>query len=470
MPIHFGTDGWRAIVGEAFTQERVAQLIQSFCELKKKFKEVPIVLGYDRRFASDRFANTVAEVLLGNGFSVKLSQSFCPTPVISWLTKEKKALAGIVVTASHNPYYYNGIKFKEPDGGAASPQYTQEIEERFAKLEKKAFKIKSLSLEEGKKLGRLQYFDPQSAYLKRLKSLVDFKAIEKIPGSILVDSMHGAGSGFLKSLLGKKIIEFREEENPSFGGVHPEPIAKNLSKTAQQVLQHQALMALATDGDADRIGALDEKGLFVDSHQIFSLILRHLVEVKSWKGTVVKSVTTTERIRKMAKYYGLDFVETPVGFKHICQAMRQAKKPLIGGEESGGISVAKHVLERDGVFSGLMLLEILATQKKPLSKMIKDLDQQFGPHYFERLDLNLKEDKKKSLLQALKKGLKPSVKGRRLEGNNFSDGYKYYYDDGSWLMLRASGTEPLLRVYAESESPQKTRLLLKTAELLLKKF
>lgn len=468
MPLKFGTDGWRAIVGEDFTYERVAELIQAFCLLKKKEKDRSIYLGYDRRFASDRFAKTVAEVLLGNGFQVYLSQSFCPTPAISWLTKKKKALAGIMVTASHNPYYYNGIKFKEPDGGAASVAYTDAIEEVFCAQEKKGFSIKRLSLDRAKKTGQLKSFNPHQAYLTHLKGLVDFKAIKKIKGPLLVDSMYGAGSGFLKAILGKKIMELRGEDNPGFGGIHPEPIEKNLKASLQAIKKNTCLLGLATDGDADRIGAMDEKGRFVDSHQIFSLILQHLVEEKGLKGTVVKSVTATERVRKMAKFYGLEIIETPVGFKHICQVMRESKKPLIGGEESGGISVAQHVLERDGIFSGLLLLEIAAKQKKPLSAILKDLDKKFGPHYFARWDLKLPEKMKKNLLSALKKGLEPRLKSPRLVDYDFQDGFKYYFDDGSWLMLRASGTEPLLRVYAEAPSQKKVGLLLRAGENLLK--
>lgn len=468
MAIKFGTDGWRAIIGEDYTFANVRKVLQAFCDLNKNSQNKKIIIGYDRRFSGKEFAEAATEVLLGNGFSVLLSESFCPTPAISWMTKHKKALAGVVITASHNPYRWNGVKFKESYGGSASPEYTAKIEAQVEKNDAKARKVKRMSLEEGQKARKLKYFHPHSEYVGQLKRMVDVAAIRRSKIKIVVDTLHGAGSGFFTALLGKQVIEIRGDDNPGFGGVNPEPIAQNLAISSQAVRANKAAIGLATDGDADRIGALDEKGRFVNSHQIFSLILRHLAGVKKWKGDVIKTVSTTKMVDRLAERYGRHVVETPIGFKHICQEFLKTT-PLMGGEESGGLGFAKHVYERDGILSGLFLLEIMAYHGKSLSALIKDLQKEVGPLYFRRDDMHIKPEKVKQVKHALGNGVAPHFSAFHLEEKSRKDGFKYFFSDGSWLLIRPSGTEPVLRVYAESSSQRKADELIAAGKKMISK-
>lgn len=465
MTIQFGTDGWRAIIGEEYTFENVRKVLQAFCDVKAESPKREVVLGYDRRFASKLFAEAAAEVLLGNGFQVLFSEDFCPTPCISWMTKKRRSLAGVVITASHNPYQWNGVKFKEEDGGSASPSYTGEIEDRVLQNENNRQAPKRISLQEGKEKGLLRYFNPKGEYIKQLKRMVDVPAIRRAKLKIIADSMHGAGSGYFNEVLGGGVLEIHGEENPSFGGVNPEPIEKNLREARTMVLKTRSHVVLATDGDADRIGAIDEKGQFVTSHQIFSLILRHLVSIKKQKGDVIKTVSTTEMIERLGKKYGFPVIETPIGFKHICEKFRHTHS-LMGGEESGGIAFTQHVNERDGVLSGLLLLEVMAHYRKPLSKIIADLQKEVGPLYFIREDFHLSSAAIQELRNRLSHESPLQIPKFLLKNVGKRDGFKYYFEDGSWLLIRPSGTEPLLRVYAESTSPQKTRALIKAGKQL----
>jgi phosphomannomutase len=460
MAIQFGTDGWRAIIGEEYTFANVAKVLQAFCDLQTQGRDKGVYVGYDRRFQSKRFAETAVEVLLGNGFKVFLSEDFCPTPCISWMTKERGGLAGVVITASHNPAAWNGVKFKESYGGSASPEFTAEIEARILENDLDDRTPHRLALAEGEKKGLLRYFDPHGAYIKQLQKMIDFKLIQKAKLKVVVDPMHGAGCGYFTKLLGKQAIEIRGDDNPSFGGVNPEPIEKNLGAAAARVKAEKAQIGLATDGDADRIGAIDEKGRFVDSHHIFALILRHLLLVTKWKGDVIKTVSTTNMIRRLCEKYGLKLVETPIGFKFICQEFRNST-PLMGGEESGGIGIAKHVYERDGILCGLLLLEILAYHKKPFSKILADLQKEAGPLLFHREDLHFPLERIRAIKEKLGGGSMPAFGKLALRGKNFTDGFKFEFSDDSWLLIRPSGTEPLLRVYAEAPSAEKAKQLLR---------
>lgn len=466
MAIQFGTDGWRALIAEEYTFANVAKVLQAFCDLQREGREKGVYVGYDRRFQSRRFAETAAEVLLGNGFKVFLSEDFCPTPCISWMTKQREGLAGVVITASHNPAAWNGVKFKESYGGSASPDFTSQIEVRIAENDLDDRSPHRLALAAGEKKGLLEYFDPHGAYLKQLQKMVDLKLIQKAKLKVVVDPMHGAGCGYFSKLLGKQAIEIRGDDNPSFGGVNPEPIEKNLALAAAEVKKAKAHIGLATDGDADRIGAIDEKGRFVDSHHIFALILRHLSQVKKWKGDVIKTVSTTNMIRRLCERYGLKLVETPIGFKFICQEFRKST-PLMGGEESGGIGIAKHVYERDGILCGLLLLEILAHHKKPFSKILAELQKEAGPLLFSREDMHFPVERIQAIKESLRGGSEPAFGKLALRGKNFTDGFKFEFSDDSWLLIRPSGTEPLLRVYAEAPSAEKAKQLQRFARKFL---
>ena len=463
MSIKFGTDGWRAIIGQEYTYENVAKVLQAFCDLNLKSENKLVIVGYDRRFCSPLFAEEAVQVLLGNGFKVQFSKSFCPTPCISWMAKKHKALAGVVITASHNPYQWNGVKFKEGYGGSASPEFTTKIETRIVENDQNTRSAQKISIFEGEKKGLLKYFNPHQEYLRQLKSLINIPLIRKAKLRIVVDPIYGAGSGYFQKLLGDQIFEIRGEANPGFGEVNPEPIDKNLKLASATVLLRHAHIGLATDGDADRIGAIDEKGDFVNSHQIFSLILRHLLSVKKWRGDVIKTVSTTQMINRLGERFGLKVVETPIGFKFICQEFLKST-PLMGGEESGGIGIAKHVYERDGILSGLLLLEIVAHYKKPLSKIIQGLQKEVGPLFVCREDLHLPLDKIEKTKKNLNNNVIPNFGKFKVSGKNFRDGFKFLFSDESWLLIRPSGTEPLLRIYAEASTVKNAKQLIQTGK------
>lgn len=462
--IQFGTDGWRAIIGLDYTYDNVAQVVQAWADLQEN-KDQEVVLGYDRRFSSRLFAEHAAKVLLGNGFKVLMSDQFCPTPAVSWMVKDRKALAGVVITASHNPFQWNGVKFKESYGGSASPAYCQKIEEQA----KNNLQIQLGDLAAAQKNGQLNYFSPLEAYANQLASFVDLEKIKASKIKILVDSLYGAGAGFIKQLLPDQVIEIRCEENPAFPGINPEPIDLNMGMTMDCVKNQGFDLALVTDGDADRIGALDENAIFVNSHQIFSLILRHLIQEKGKKGDVVKTVSTTQMINRIGQAYGLRVEETAIGFKHICNQFL-ILNPLMGGEESGGIGIADHVYERDGLLCGLFLAEIVATHQKPLSQIIQDLQAQYGPLYFKRHDLALAQDKIKKLKEDFALHAPQEIAGRKVAEKNFADGFKFIFADGAWLLIRPSGTEPLLRVYSETASAAETESILAAALELVEKY
>ncbi len=468
-PIKFGTDGWRALIDIDFTEDNIKQVIQAFCDWRTKIEpsKKQIVLGFDRRLKSPETANLVAQVLCANGFFVKLSTQFCPTPCVSWMVKNTEAFAGVMITASHNPWQWNGIKFKEEYGGSASPEYTQEVESQLMFNQKNGVSPKTISLEEAKSKGYLSFFDPHVEYLTQLKNLVNLNIIRDSKIKILIDPLFGAGSGFFKKLLPDQVDEIHANADTTFGGINPEPIDKNLGELMQKMSTGGWQAGLATDGDADRIGAVDESGHYVNSHQIFALLLKHYVEDKKLKGTVIKSVSTTQMIPLLCKKYGLECVETPIGFKHICLELTK-RDSLMGGEESGGLSYAPHVHERDGVLNGLMLLEMMAERKKTLSQLITELYQEIGTFYFDRLDLHVEQTQIATYTERLLKNPLTKICSRAISSTNFIDGFKYIFADASWLLIRASGTEPLVRVYAEAKDPALIKSLLAEGEYIIR--
>lgn len=453
--LKFGTDGWRAIIDEDFIPANVEKVIQAFCDWHRKEspKENHVVVGYDRRQKSEQSAYLVAEVLVGNGFEVTLSNQFCPTPCISWMVKNTDACAGIVVTASHNPFNWNGIKFKESYGGSASPEYTHAIEKQLEENEATNRPIEKDDLDVARQKKLYTTFDPTETYVTQLRSLVDIEKIYKADYKVLFDSIHGAGAGYLLEVLGKNVTEIRADANATFGGVNPEPIESNLEMLTQKMSQKGFDLGLATDGDADRIGAVDEKGRFVNSHQIFALLLKHYVEDKKLRGVIVKSISTTNMINKLCEKYELKLIETPIGFKHICKKLVE-EDALMGGEESGGISFQPHVHERDGVLNGLMLLEMMSVRQKKLSELIDELYQEVGSYYFDRKDLHVKQETIENIRDKFGNQNRKSIAGKKIVRSNFVDGYKFVCEDDSWILVRASGTEPLVRVYAEGHKPE----------------
>jgi phosphomannomutase len=473
MPIHFGTDGWRAVISDTFTFYNLRLVTQAISDailsdqqntgdLNKKH-ELTMVVGFDTRFLSDRYAMDVARVLAANGFKVHLAQADCPTPAISFAVREMAAEAGIMITASHNAPRYSGVKLKSSSGGSAPREQCRRVEVYLNDNETRGRGPNQMDYDQAREMGLIQRFNPIPKYYDHLRTLIDFDAIAENPINIVVDSMYGSGRGAIKGILQGspcEVVEIRSDMNPGFGGVHPEPIGRYLSPLASALGQGLGVLGLATDGDADRIGAMDERGNFVDPHKIMALTLRHLVEKRGMTGSVVRTVSTTRMIDRLAGKYGLEVHETPVGFNHIADLMMK-DNVLIGGEESGGISFKGHIPEGDGVLMGLMLLEIVATTGGSLYELVEDLLKEVGPAHYARTDLRLKRPVEKEKVTAkLANNAPNSIGGESVVSVATTDGCKYLLEDDSWLLIRPSGTEPVLRVYAEGRSPEMVEALM----------
>jgi len=471
MPIHFGTDGWRAVISDSFTFDNLRMVAQAIAdavasEFWNKSDDTDskkVVIGFDTRFLSDRFAGEVARVLAANGFKVLLSQSDAPTPAISYAVKHEKAVAGVMITASHNAPRYNGVKLKGAFGGSALPEQCRRVEIYINDNEEQARGPNLMDYVKARDAGLIQKFNPLNAYFDHLRTLIRTDIIAENPQRFVVDAMYGSGRGVIKSFLqgtGCEIAEIRGEMNPGFGGVHPEPIAKYLGALASAVSSGMGNFGVVTDGDADRIGAMDERGQFVDPHKIMALSLRYLVEKRGMSGAVVRTVSTTRMIDRLAKRYGMKLYETPVGFNHIADYMMQ-EDVLIGGEESGGISFKGHIPEGDGPIMGLLLVEMIAESKKSLVELVDALLEDVGPAHYERVDLRLSRPVAKAeMTEFLTKQAPAEIGGQKVDEVSQRDGVKYILADDSWLLIRPSGTEPVLRVYAEGRTHEMVKALM----------
>lgn len=483
MPIHFGTDGWRAVISDTFTFDNLRIVAQAIADAvgsdhwDKSAKSgamidpKKIVIGYDTRFLSDRYAGEVARVLAGNGFTVMLAQADAPTPAISYAVKHQCAIAGIMITASHNAPRYNGVKLKGAFGGSALLEQCRRVEVYITDNEEQARGPNLMDFQKAREAGLIQKFNPLPAYFDHLRTLIKTDVIADNPQRFVVDAMYGSGRGVIKSFLqgtGCEIAEIRGEMNPGFGSVHPEPIAKYLGALASAVSSGMGNFGVVTDGDADRIGAMDEHGLFVDPHKIMALSLKYLVEKRGWSGAVVRTVSTTRMIDRLAKRYGMKLYETPVGFNHIADYMMQ-EDVLIGGEESGGISFKGHIPEGDGPIMGLLLVEMIAESGKTLQGLVEDLLNDVGPAYYERTDLRLSRPVAKAeMTDLLTKQAPAEIGGEKVAEISQRDGVKYIMSDDSWLLIRPSGTEPVLRVYAEGRTKAMVKALLGYGEQVAK--
>jgi phosphomannomutase len=499
MPIKFGTDGWRAVISDEFTFANVRHVAKAIADYVLETRAEsrpkdggmgyrtprpgeatssgrgPVAIGFDTRFLSDRYAMEVARVMADAGLTVYLTKADCPTPALAYAIRHLGALGGIMITASHNPPRYNGIKFKGPHTGPGLPEETQRIEQI---LERNLAMGDGQSLAAGDGTSRtptvqnwalsnlpqeypgIVRFDPMPPYLAHLRTLIDFQALSASSLRVVVDPMYGAGRGYIATFLreaGCQVTQLHGEMNPGFGGIHPEPIERNLHDLMSTMCSGQYDIGLATDGDADRIGAVDAQGNFVDPHRIFSLILRHLVEERGEHGSIVKTVSTTQLLNRLSQHYGLPLHETPVGFNQIC-AWFLKEDVLMGGEESGGMTIKGHVLDGDGILMGLLLAELLAYQRKlksgyrPLHEVIAALMDEFGEFHYGRNDVHTRAFDKKELTLRLTKEAPQRLLSHQVMRVNNSDGVKYLLDDDSWLLIRPSGTEPLLRIYAEARS------------------
>lgn len=471
MPIHFGTDGWRAVISDTFTFANLRMVAQAIADAAASehwqkedgVEEKKFVVGFDTRFLSDRYAADVARVLAANGFTVHLAQADSPTPAISYAIKHFHAAGGVMITASHNAPRYNGIKLKAAYGGSALPEQCRRVEVYINDNEERARGPNLMDFDKARELGLIQKFNPLPIYFDHLRTLINTDIIADNPQNFVVDSMFGSGRGTIKSFLhgtGCEISEIRGEMNPGFGGVHPEPIDRYLGSLKGAIGAGLGNFGLATDGDADRIGAMDERGNFVDPHKIMALALRYLVEKRGLTGAVVRTVSTTRMIDRLAVRYGLKVYETPVGFNHISDYML-SEDVLLGGEESGGISFKGHIPEGDGPIMGLLLVELIAESHKTLHELVQNLLDDVGPAFYERADLRLSRPVAKSeMTDFLVKQAPAEIGGQKVSEISKKDGVKYIMSDDSWLLIRPSGTEPVLRVYAEGRSMQMVKDLL----------
>jgi phosphomannomutase len=473
MPIRFGTDGWRGVIAEEFTFENVRLCAQGTAELMKQhgWGSRGLVVGYDTRFASAEFASAVAEVTAANGIHAQLCDRAAPTPVVSYSVVSRDAGAGVVITASHNPPQWNGFKFKPDYGGSASPQVAEELERHIARAEASGT-VARMTVAEARDKGLIELFDPRPAYLDHIANLVDLEGIRRAGLKMVVDPMFGAGAGYLVALLGggsTEVTEIRGERNPAFPGMsQPEPLARNLGILMSTVGEGDADIGLATDGDADRLGIVDERGRFVTSLECFALLCLHQLEVLKRRGPLVRSITMTSMIDRLGEIYGVPVFDTPVGFKYLGPTMMR-EDALMAGEESGGYAFRGNIPERDGILSGLMVLDMMVKTRKTVSELLRMLTEKVGPHHYHRWDLKYEPATaaQHELVQERMKAARPSaLAGRRVERIDTQDGFRYVLEGGYWALVRFSGTEPLLRIYAEGATPQEVNTLLEEARAI----
>jgi phosphomannomutase len=462
--IKFGTDGWRGVIADDFTFDnvrKVAGAIASYV-LTHEDPKRGVIIGYDTRFASQNAARVAAQVIAGAGIPVKLANDYTPTPAISLAVKNLGAAGGIVITSSHNPWNWNGVKFKAKFGGSATPAIMKVIEEQ----------VRAGAMPNGRN-AVIDEVDLKPAYVDAICKFADLNLITRAKFKFAIDAMHGSGRGVLGKIFSEHGIEhiaIRQDLNPLFPGINPEPIEPHVAKLQETVVKEHCHAGLATDGDADRIGAVAEDGTFVDSHKIFSILLQWLLTRKKWPGEVVRAFNTTRMLDRIAARHGRRLNECSIGFKYIADLMME-REILIGGEESGGIGYSRYLPERDGVLNCLLLANVMAEEGKPLGELVADLQREYGEHYYGRRDLHIAEDIKQSAIQRARADHTTSLGKYKVVKKEGLDGIKFFLDapnngNGAepWILFRASGTEPLLRLYAEAASPELTREILATGE------
>jgi phosphomannomutase len=462
--IKFGTDGWRGLIADDFTFDnvrRVASAIAGYV-LKNEDSKRGVIVGYDARFASPRAAQIVAEVLAEAGIPVKLANDYTPTPAVSYAVKHQGAAGGVMVTSSHNPWNWNGVKFKGNFGGSATPAIMKKIEDELA----------AGAAPKGTK-AKIEEADLKKEYVKAVCAFADMDLIAKTKFKFAVDAMYGSGRGVLTGIFAERevhCVAIRQELNPLFPGINPEPIEPHVAALQETVVREKCDAGLATDGDADRIGAVAEDGSFIDSHKIFCVLLRWLLERKKWPGEVVRAFNTTRMIDRIAAKYGRKLHETSIGFKYVADLMME-REILMGGEESGGIGYSRFLPERDGVLNCLLLANAMAEEGKPLGQLVADLQREFGPHYYGRRDLHIPDEMKQSAIRRARSEGTQTLGRYKVLKKEYMDGVKFFLDaptngNGAeaWALFRASGTERLLRLYTEAASKELVHELLVTGE------
>ncbi len=461
-PVKFGTDGWRGIIADDFTfaNLRVAASAIANYILAEEDPSRGVCIAYDTRFGSERFAQAAAEVLASAGIAVQLASGITPTPALSFAVRESGAAGGIMITSSHNPYQWNGVKFKASYGGSGKPSMMAAIESYLGK-----------PLQQAARAAEITRVDFLPNYIDAIARFVDLEKIASSGYKFAIDPMYGAGAGILAGIFSRRNIPYVEihgEQDPLFPGINPEPIQPHLRALQQAIAEHHCQAGLATDGDADRIGAVDEEGNVVDAHKIFAILLSWMIERKQWPGEVVRTFNTTRMVDRICARYGRRLHEVGIGFKHICDLMLQ-REILIGGEESGGIGSARHLPERDGLLNALLLANVMADENKTLGQLVARLQREYGEHHYDRIDLHIDDETKNAAIARARARVK-FFAGMPVDRVETVDGIKFFLRNPqaatlpnaaeSWLLLRASGTEPLLRIYAESCSPAAVGLLL----------
>ncbi|MGB9672668.1 MAG: phosphoglucomutase/phosphomannomutase family protein [Anaerolineales bacterium] len=459
--IVFGTDGWRGSIAEDYTFLNVRRCAQGFANFlnERGYEKESIVIGYDKRFLSEKFAAAAAEVMAGNGFHVFLTNGATPTPVISFSIVNKSAAGGINITASHNPPEDNGFKVRNEFGGAIDPKNLKEIEARIPSDENQ---IKRMDFNEAQNAGKITLFDPAPPYIQQISGLVDLDMLRKAGLQICVDPMWGNGAGWFPRLLGggsTVIHEIHNIRNPIFPGMkRPEPIPPNVDEGLQATLDSKSDVLIITDGDADRLGLGDENGVFIDQLRVFALLAYYFLEVKGMRGAIVKTISTTTMLNKLGKIYNVPVYETGVGFKYVAPKMLETHA-MIGGEESGGYAFHGHVPERDGILAGLFILEMMVKLNKKPSQLVEQLFSVVGAHYYDRIDTPFhgdRQEKEQRILHA-----KPTqIANIPVTGLDTTDGYKFLLEDGGWLLIRFSGTESIIRVYTETTYKDRVQQIL----------
>jgi len=467
--IKFGTDGWRGIIADDFTFENVRRVAGAIASYVLKYEDAGrgVFVGYDARFASPRAAQVVAEVIASAGVRVKLANDYTPTPAVSYAVKHQGAAGGVMVTSSHNPWNWNGVKFKGKFGGSATPAIMKRIEEELA----------ANAAPKGTKAAIVEV-DFKKDYIAAVCRFADMDLISKTKFKFAVDAMYGSGRGVLTGIFadrGVQYVAIRQELNPLFPGINPEPIEPHTAMLQETVVREKCDAGLATDGDADRIGAVAEDGSFVDAHKIFCVLLRWMLERKKWPGEITRAFNTTRMIDRIAAKHGRKVHETPIGFKYAADLMME-REILMGGEESGGIGYSRFLPERDGVLNCLLLANVMAEEGKPLGQLVADLQREFGPHYYGRVDLHIPEQMKLNAIERARADSTQALGRYRVLTKENLDGVKFFIDapkngNGAeaWILFRASGTEPLMRLYSEAASPELVRDLLSIGESFVTK-
>ena len=461
--IRFGTDGWRALIAEDYTYENVARCARGLCDYMRRRGTAGrgLIVGYDTRFLSPEFAATVAGVAAGQGIRALLADRSAPTPVLSFNVLHHRAGGAAIITASHNPATWNGFKFKPEYAGSATQEITDELESAIRQVDR----VDSAQISEGRNSGLVEELEPSGPYFDHVSRLVDLDAIRSAGFRVAVDAMYGAGAGYLPRLLeggATTVEELHGYRNPAFPGMaQPEPIAPNLTELIARVPASGAPVGIALDGDADRVGVIDETGRFITTLDTFSLLALYLLEVKGWRGSLIKGVTASQAMNKMGDIYGVDVHEVQVGFKHMGPRMEELNA-LMAGEESGGFAFRGHVPERDGILSGLYLLEYMAKSGKTVSGLLENLFRLVGPHFYHRRDVEFDADSRERIRSLVNSPDLDRLGDNRVLSSDSIDGRRLRFDDG-WLAVRFSGTEPLLRIYSEASSPERVTSLLDAA-------